>query len=85
MSNKDFQALEAICRNYGVVGEIELYEYIVESFLNGQLSQSKAIFSELRAITTMQYNYIESFSENLNVWFGSEGSQPIRKFFGINK
>jgi|LakMenEpi03Aug12_release.lakeMendotaPanAssembly.Ray.scaffolds.fasta_scaffold863056_2 hypothetical protein len=84
MSNKDFQSLEAIYQSYGLSSENELYQYMAESFLNGQLKQAKTIFSELREITTMQYNYVEKFSKNLDIWFGSDGSKPIKNFFKIN-
>jgi hypothetical protein len=71
--------IEEICNNYGLSSENELYQYMVESYFNGQKKQAKDIFQDLSAIK--KYNYIENFSKNLDIWFNPEVSDNIKFFF----
>lgn len=82
--NRDARLLAEICNNYGLTDENNLYKYMVESYLNGQLLQAKNILHELSQITTMQYNYIERFNENLDIWFDPSTAENIKNFFKIN-
>lgn len=75
--------IEQIYQGYGLSSENELYRYLVESYFNGQLKQAKNIFREIQSINTMKYNYIETFAENLAVWFDAETAEIIKKFFNI--
>jgi hypothetical protein len=75
--------IEQIYQGYGLSSENELYRYLVESYFNGQLKQAKDIFSKIKDINTMKYNYIETFAENLAVWFDEETAKTIKKFFNI--
>lgn len=76
--------IEKICASYGLRNENELYQYMVESYFNGQLRQAKNIFNDLKLINTLRYNYIADFRENLNEWFEPETATILKKFFGIN-
>jgi hypothetical protein len=75
--------IEQIYQGYGLSSENELYQYLVESYFNGQLKQAKNIFHKIQSINTMKYNYIETFTENLAVWFDAETAEIIKKFFNI--
>jgi hypothetical protein len=83
--NKDSQLLAEICYNYGCKNENHLYQYMVESYFNGHPNQAKDILWELRKITTMHYNYIERFRENLDIWFEPATSKILKNFFKINQ
>lgn len=75
--------IKEVYQDYGLSSENELYQYMVESYFNGQLKQAKDIMKGIRSIK--QYEYIKTFSENLDEWFDEETAEIIKKFFNIQR
>jgi len=76
--------IEDIYTSYGLRSEKEIYQYLVESYFNGQLNQAKKIFLEIRSLNSVN-DYVKQFTENLEQWFEPDTCDIIKTFFKIKK
>ena len=84
MSN-EITTIQQVYENYGLTNEDELYQYMVETFFNGNKKQASDIIKQVRLVSNMRDNYIETFATRIDEWFDAETSEILKTFFNIQR